>query len=114
MSRLNNLSTDLINKIVNGDIIINIDSTSAKVSDETKDYNYKLSIRRSNSIAKYIIDKLIKDNIDNINNPDLLDYKTPLDLAILAAIRNREIEPEKKWKVVLLLLFVSIFLLLYV
>ena len=56
-STLTNLQTDLTNNKVKNDVRINVGSTSAKSADESPDYNYKLSIRRSSSIVLDVLNK---------------------------------------------------------
>jgi hypothetical protein len=58
-SGLEDLKNDLINKSVSKDVIILIGSNTTQVGDT--DYNFKLSARRSNSILKYVIEKLQND-----------------------------------------------------
>jgi len=56
------LASNIDNKKVDKNIIVNVGSTAAKTADESTEYNYLLTIRRSNSIAQYIVKSLIKNN----------------------------------------------------
>ena len=57
---LEELKNNLENNSVKDDIIINIDSSASSPSDEK--YNYKLSLRRTHSVIKYILEKIEKTN----------------------------------------------------
>jgi hypothetical protein len=61
VSSLDTLKTDLKNKSVKGDVVILISSRTTKSGNEKG--NYQLSVRRSHSIYKTILEKINENNI---------------------------------------------------